>query len=148
MMLLAISFFIMNLQISIAGEKALMYKLNKLSKNIKNLKPAFREMKPSIISEFKDNFPAKGRKLNAPWAKRKHLYPWSILDKTGKLKKNWKGTSKRKQLEIVNPTKYARYHHFGTHVLPVRKLVGISTKIKNVIIKSITSFLLKSFKKY
>jgi hypothetical protein len=100
-------------------------------------------MKELVIQEFKANFEATGQLLDAPWPPRKRNYSWPLLNKTGKMKGNWKSEVAPKQLKIENPTEYATYHHFGTPRLPVRKLVGKSANIIEIATRHITIFLKK-----
>ena len=135
----------MSYSFKISGIESLSKKLAQMNQNIKNLKPAFDKMAPEIIKKYKENFPARGSVLNSPWKPRKKSYPWPILNKTGKLKNTWNSVSSSRALEIKNPTPYATYHHFGTKFLPIRKLVGVSRSINNIITESITKWIISPF---
>lgn len=126
------------------GLQEAMNKLTKISGAVKDLSPAFDEMGPTIIQEFKANFPAAGSNLEAPWKPRIRSYPWPILIKTGTMQKSWEKETKKDQLRIENPTKYATYHHFGSTYLPVRKLVNNTKKISGIVTDRIMKYL-KSF---
>ena len=133
----------MAITITVKGADQVQRKLQNLQRGVRDLTPAFRDMQDSIILEFLANFPAKGEVLNSPWPPRKRAYPWPILDKTGKMKGNWKAKPSARELRIENPTDYATYHNFGTAYLPVRKLVGSNQNIIKLAMTRIQIFLKK-----
>lgn len=129
----------------VIGIENVINKLTKISGAVKNLSPAFDDMEGVITQEFKANFPAKGSNLQAPWKPRRRAYPWPILEKTGTMKKSWEKKVTPKYLEIKNTTDYATYHHFGGAYLPVRKLVGGTVKIMDIIKTRIEKYIKSLF---
>jgi len=129
------------INVTVKGDAQCIAKLEKLSKGLADLQPAFTNMQDLIVQEFKANFGAKGAVLNQPWAARKGSYPWPILNKTGKLKNSWETKAESKKLTINNVTDYAGYHHFGTKYLPVRTLVAHSANIIKIAQTRIIAYL-------
>lgn len=122
------------MQISAVGAKEYTRKLDKLKRALTDLRPAFSDIGDISVKEYKANFPAKGDVLESSWPPRKRSYPWPILVKTGKMKANWKVKPTKGDVTVLNPTAYARYHHFGTPKLPIRKLVGVtSAMMRNIV---------------
>lgn len=131
--------------ISIQGADEVQAKLGRLESGLIDLQPAFEDMADTIVQEFKANFPAKGTLLGEEWPPRKRKYAWPILIKTGTLQGNWENKAEPRKLEIKNPTDYAKYHHFGSVYLPVRRLVGPSTNIIQIAKDRITAYIKKFF---
>lgn len=131
----------MNVEIKTIGLDKVLAKIHKIQGAVKDLSPAFSEMVDPITNEFRSNFDSGGKILNLPWVPRKRFYPWPILIKTGKLRKNWENKVEPKQLTISNPTEYATYHHFGTPKLPERKIVAAAEQIKKLISDRIIKYL-------
>jgi len=129
--------------ISISGDTEVKRKLNKISGEIKDLKPAFTEMKSLLIAELRRNFDTKGSSFGTPWAARKYPYAWAILQKTGKMKNSWQDIVTSHSMIIFNTTPYATYHQHGTRHLPARPIVGISQNMLQVI----TRIVIKHIKK-
>lgn len=129
---------------TVIGLDKALSKLTRISGAVKDMSPAFDDMEGVITQEFKANFPAEGGNLEAPWRQRLKTYPWPLLQKTGKMKGAWEKKVRPKELEIKNAAEYATYHHFGSAYLPVRKLVGGTRKIADIIKVRIEKFL-KSF---
>lgn len=130
-----------NVQIQAIGLEKALIKITKMQGAVKNLSPAFDDMKNVIVQEFKSNFDSAGKNLQLPWVPRKRFYPWPILIKTGKLKSNWESKVQPTELKISNPTEYATYHHFGTPKLPERKIIAASETIKKIIKDRVTKYL-------
>jgi phage gpG-like protein len=123
----------MKVSVKAVGVENVMVKLDKIGGAVKDLSPAFEDMSGVIIQEFKANFPAAGKNLNAPWVPRKRKYPWPIFIKTGKMMKSWDSEVEQKKLTISNPTEYALFHHYGMYPQPVRLLVNSTSKILKII---------------
>lgn len=47
------------------------------------------------------------------WVKRKHNYPWPIMDKTGKMKKSYRAEEIDTGVKIINDAPYAITHQYG-----------------------------------
>jgi phage gpG-like protein len=131
------------MKVQVEGMEKVLKKLSNLERGVKDLSPAFDDVSVVLIQEFKANFNAQGRVLEAPWEPRIKSYPWPILQKTGKMKGSWKSKSTKKDLEISNTAKYAQYHHFGSTRLPVRKLVNKTNKIMKMALDRIENYLRK-----
>jgi len=130
--------------ISVNGLKAVQKKLGEIRKGLKNSKPILDEIADSAIKNYKQNFKEKGKRLEAPWPPRKRSYPHPILVKTGKLKRGFKKESvTNKKAVITNPVEYAKYHQFGTRKLPIRKIIGYSKVIRDIIIGKYTKYIRK-----
>ena len=132
------------LSIQVIGADTVQLKLGQLSAAIKDLSPAFDDMKDVIIQEYVANYDAEGNVLEAPWEPRRHYYPWPLENKTGTMMGNYQSKTEPTQLTISNPTEYATYQHFGTAQLPPRKLIGASANILQIINDRILKYL-KSF---
>lgn len=118
------------ISVKIIGLDKLGSGLQKMQRELQNLKPAFESISDLLTQEYRANFDAKGGVLRSPWAARKHSYPWPLLQKTGTMKRAWDKEAKKTKLTVWNTVSYAQYHHFG---MPPqtgkRKLVGFSPPI-------------------
>lgn len=114
------------LSVKLIGTKALSVELNNTSRNIKNFRKPLKEATNYMQREIQVNFPAKGRKLKSPWKPRKRKYSHPILNKTGKMKGNFKENINRDSSIISNPTDYFKFHQLGTRQMARREMLRFS----------------------
>lgn len=97
------------LSVDIEGEKQLSRKLLTTPSKISDWKrPLFRiggEVRGSIDTNFSGRGSLFGR-----WLPRKDNLPHPILEKSGKMRRNFKQNLGPDYVEIYNPTAYFKYH--------------------------------------
>ncbi len=134
------------IDVQLTGQSEAIVKIQGLQKGCENAQAAFDAMAPGIVQELVANFPAEGSLLGDPWEPRKYdgtakENAWPILDKTGKMKQSWQSVAESNKLTITNMADYATYHNFGTAFLPIRKIVGFSDAIIQIIQQKFTIYL-------
>ena len=103
-------------------------KLNKRLDNLINLKVRFRTQ--PLIKEQEAIFNSQGASIGKKWQKRKGRANNALLDKTGKLKRSLKATTKDNEVRITRNVPYFKYHQLGTRHIPARPSIGISDRFK------------------
>ena len=132
------------IKVKVTGVDRVTAKLSKVKGAIDTVRPALNKVAPKITKEFKTNFDTAGGTLKSKWAPRVRDYPWPLLVKSGTMKKSWDKEAQAKKLTIENTSPYAGYHHFGTATLPVRRLVGSTSRI----VKMIKAAIIEHVKKH
>ena len=80
------------------------------------------------------NFGSRGAEFNHPWPKRKHSYPWPILQKTGNTRKSFVVNASGRKVELTNKSPYAVHLHYGTKYMPPRPLFKVDKRAKDDLI--------------
>ena len=113
------------------NNKKLIQKLKKDYQNV--LKEWVEESQEESIKFFKKSFdPPAGFTDDTliRWKRRKIAKPWSIMNKTGRLKNSIKKMGRNKwSFTIGSDVSYAKYHNEGTDRLPKRQFIGNSKKL-------------------
>ena len=114
------------LDVTVTGDTVVIDTMNGIVNKGENLAPAFSDIAEMMLESHNANFKAQGTRFGSQWPPRAHVYPWPILEKTGKMKKSFTATSNATEAVIANSTKYYRFHHLGTRRLPQRNLIGLA----------------------
>jgi len=119
----------LRLDFTIEGEKQMSRYLRGVSEEMKNWYPQFRSTGRLLLKTFQENFSTQGRTIGAPWQRLKDStvrekvrlgYAGAgILQRTGRMKRNFRSRPERTQVMISNPTAYFPYHQSNK---PRRKL--------------------------
>lgn len=136
----------MQLKVELLNFKEIKAKFESIKKAMADLRPAFNEIKDEVVKIHVQNIDTRGKTFKSPWPKRKALYPWPLMNKTGKLRSSFNGKVTKMKLEVTNKVPYARYHHLGMGRLPERKLGGMNRDIEILVTDAITAHILKQFK--
>lgn len=112
--------------VEVSGDGATIKNLSKIAGKSANLGPAFKQISSDLLKSHQINFQSQGTRFGSRWPARKYVYPWQILNKTGKLSQGFKGTSTNNSATVTNTVSYAKYHQLGTKRLPVRNLIGLA----------------------
>lgn len=135
------------LGVTIEGEKQLSRRLLTIPKNIDNFKaPLFRiggEVRGSIDTNFSQRGGLFGR-----WVPRKDNKPHPLLEETGKMRRNFKQSLGPDYIEIYNPTPYFKYHQSNKprKRLPRRVMMKIDRQRQQFIQKTFQKHIMDSIK--
>lgn len=97
------------LSVDIEGDKELSRKLLTTPTNISNWKRPLFRIGAEVRGSIDTNFSGRGS-LFGRWLPRKDNLPHPILEKTGKMRRNFKQNLGPDYIEIYNPTAYFKYH--------------------------------------
>lgn len=129
------------LKVDIEGEKQLSRRLITIPKNIGNFKKPLFRIGGEVRGSIDTNFSGRGS-LFGRWVPRKDNKPHPILEKTGKMRANFKQNLGPYYVEIYNPTPYFKYHQSNK---PRKKLPRrVMMKIDNIR----RSFIQKEFQRH
>lgn len=132
------------LLVDIQGDKRVLGLLDKVQKKLDNPRAALTEVGGLLVSEFQQNFPAEGRRLNEPWKAlqratireriRLGYGAGPILVRTGKLMRGFRKEVNRFFVRVSNPVEYFKYHQLGGGYLPQRRMILAPEKLKQEIV--------------
>lgn len=129
------------LKVDIEGEKQLSRRLMIIPKNIGNFKKPLFRIGGEVRGSIDTNFSGRGS-LFGRWVPRKDNKPHPLLEKTGKMRSNFKQNLGPYYVEIYNPTPYFKYHQSNK---PRKKLPRrVMMKIDNIR----RSFIQKEFQRH
>ena len=131
----------MKINIKVTGVQNVERRFKNIGKAVDDMRKPFDEITREWSETFDKNFPATGSALNQPWPPRKRLYAWPILQKTGKLRKGFNRKIEKKEAEIENKVKYAKYHQFGTTFLPVRRVIDVTDRMAKFAVNVIRDYI-------
>lgn len=124
----------------ITGFEKAMQHLDQMKAGLK-AKKTYDDISNIMVKSTQNNLQSGGREPQ--WPKRKRVYTWPILNKTGAMKNQSLSESRtwlhQSQLNILNiySTFYAKFHQYGTKHLPVRKFVKLLEQEEEQIINVI-----------
>lgn len=124
------------LKADLEGERQLSRRLLTMSKDIGDFKKPLFRIGGELRGAVDTNFSSRGSLFGEPWKPRTKPYPHPILEKTGKMRRNFKQKLGNDYLEIFNPTPYFKYHQSNKprKKLPRRVMLKID-KIRKVFIQ-------------
>lgn len=141
----------MKLSIDINGDKRVLQTFEAMEKKLASPTKELKAVGDYAITEFSENFPAEGKRLNEPWKalaestirQRARLgygaHP--ILVRTGKLMKGFRKDVQKFMVRVYNPVEYFKYHQAGGGHLPQRRMIIATEKIKQEIVSIFAEFL-------
>lgn len=97
------------LSVDIEGEKQLSRKLLTASSGIGDFKRPLFRIGAEVRGSIDTNFSGRGS-LFGRWLPRKDNLPHPILEKTSRMRRNFKQNLGPDYVEIYNPTPYFKYH--------------------------------------
>jgi len=98
------------LDVTLEGEKQLSRRLMTIPKEIGNFKRPLFKIGAEVRGSIDVNFSSRGTLFGAKWARRKDNLPHPILEKSTKMRRNFKQNLGANYIEIYNPTPYFKYH--------------------------------------
>ena len=98
------------LKVDIEGEKQLSRRLLRIPEDIGDFKRPLFRIGAEVRGAVDSNFSSRGSLFGEPWAPRKDNLPHPILEKTTRMRRNFKQKLGPDYLEIFNPTPYFKYH--------------------------------------
>jgi len=125
------------LNVTLEGEKQLSRRLQVTPRNISNFKAPLFRIAGEIRGSIDTNFSQRGG-LFGRWVPRKDNKPHPLLEKTGKMRSNFKTKLAPSYVEIYNPTSYFKYHQSNKprKKLPRRIMMKIDNQRKEFIQKA------------
>ncbi len=97
------------LNVTIEGEKQLSRRLLTIPKNISDFKKPLFRIGGEVRGSIDTNFSGRGS-LFGRWVPRKDNKPHPLLEKTGKMRRGFRQNIGPSYVEIYNPTPYFKYH--------------------------------------
>lgn len=94
---------------AIEGDLQLSRQLIGISTNLNNFRVPLGQSREQLMSTTQLNFGVVGG-LMGGWKPRKRIYAHPLLEKTGRMRNNFKSKVSPNMLEIWNPTSYFPYH--------------------------------------
>lgn len=141
------------LTIDINGDTRALQMLDRMEKRLSSPAKELKAVGEMAISEFTQNFPQEGKRLDEPWKKlapstikqraRLGYGPHPILVRTGRLMTGWKQEVKKFLVRIYNPIPYFKYHQKGGGHLPQRRMLIVNERIKQEVVAIFADWLRK-----
>jgi len=132
------------LSVTIEGDKALIRKYNKLKGQLTDFSKEMRYLSKWFEKFFsQDVFATEGDVLGEQWPRLGSKYEYwkriryagrGILERSGKLRRGYTSKSGKDYAAIRNTVAYAIYHQEGTSKMPQRLLVKIDKERREFII--------------
>jgi phage gpG-like protein len=137
---------------SIEGDKELARKFDFVGKKLDDLSGPLKKSANLLLKAWDLNFDREGAELGQKWAaldpkysaeKRKKYGQKKILERTGKMRGNFKNHLQKFQTTLSNPTSYFPFHQSKAPrtKLPRRVMMAIDRKRKDEITAEFTKFL-------
>ena len=137
------------IEFSLEGQKQLIRRFRGIELAGNNWKSTFAKIGKDLTGCFSGPvFETKGAEIGEPWKKRTKAYPWSILERTGRMRHGFKYNAKRMSVKIWNITDYFKYHQSNKprRKLPRRVMMKLDNKRKTNIMKRFHTDLYKKLK--
>lgn len=146
----------LNINITITGDRKTITQLKQMSDSFKNWKPELQQI-GDYLKEFYANevFETEGAIIGSRWSplspnyefqKRKKYPGRGILEATGDLRKGYKVKARKNTMELTNPTPYGVFHQQGRGV-PKRVLLRLDESRKDDVVKIFKQGLVKKVRK-
>lgn len=88
-----------------------------------------------------------------PWPQRKGLYPWPMLDKSGRMKERAQSAAANAAINgstltlTMRSPKYSQFHMSGTRYMAKRRFVGSSIRTRAALLRRLKAAGVKVFSK-
>ena len=133
----------LELDIRLEGERQIAKILDDIPAKANKLKRPFNETGDFILRQTDTAFTSKGSNIQEAWPPRSPAYEaratWPTLDRTGKMRGNFKKKATNKSLKIENPTKYFKYHQSNKprSKIPRRAMLKLTTPVARFLVKEV-----------
>lgn len=138
----------LNVQVTITGDKETIFKLKKLGNELSNWRPELEQVADYLENFYKGPvFETQGAIFGERWValnpfyelwKRKNYPGRGILEATGKMRKNWQRKVNDSRMVLANMTPYAKYHQQpdgpGKGIMPKRVIIKFDDKNKKYVV--------------
>ena len=133
---------------AVEGDLQLSRELIGISTNLNNFRVPLGRSREQLLSTTQLNFGVGGG-LMGGWKPRKRLYNWPLLQRTGRMRNNFKSKVSTNMLEIWNPTWYFPFHQSNRprRKLPRRVMLKIIGQDKRRIQKFFQEFMVGTVKR-
>ena len=138
------------LNIDIEGDTELSRKLLTTPGNLDNLSGVFYRIGNEVRRSIDSNYSSRGSLFGSKWVKRKDNLSHPLLEKSKRMRGNFRQSLGSDYVEIYNPTSYFKYHQSNQarKKIPRRVMMKIDKERKVFIVKEfqkhITSTINKS----
>lgn len=135
----------MGFRISLDGDERIIGKLNDLLSIPQNPKKLLKQSGDLVLESVNRTFTSEGRELGQAW---KRLSPNTIrarvragygagpiLQRTGRLKNSFVQFVTNSYTRITSNNPYYKYHQKGGSIIPQRKMLGLTNRIKEDIVR-------------
>ena len=135
------------LNVTLEGEKQLSRRLLTIPKDISDFKRPLFRIGAEVRGSIDQNFSGRGSLLGR-WVPRKDNKPHPLLEKTSKMRRNFKQTLGPSYIEIYNPTPYFKYHQSNKprKKLPRRVMMKIDRQRQQFIQKEFQKHIIDAIK--
>lgn len=132
------------LTLEVEGDKEVSLMFQASSRRARNLTKPFKQIRDTLLKTFDNNFSSRGRTLGEPWKPRTKSYPWPILERTGKMRKSFRGDISSDYVVLYNTQDYFKYHQSKStrKKLPRRVMMKIDEQRRRDIIKEIQAYIM------
>lgn len=130
------------LQMSLEGETQLDRVLGISVEGVRDFRDPLEKSKTIILDRVEQNFNQRGAMFGG-WKPRTKDYPWPLLEKTGKMRRGFKGVVSSNELTVSNPTDYFKYHQSNKdrRKIPRRIMLKIDEPSAILITKAFQAYL-------
>lgn len=130
------------LQMGLEGETQIDRILGITADGVKDFREPLEKSKVIILDRVQQNFDKRGT-LFGGWKPRTKSYPWPLLEKTGKMRKSFKGEVSTNQLTVGNTDDKFKYHQSNKSrtKIPRRIMLQIDAPSAILITKAFQAYL-------
>lgn len=136
----------LSVQFQITGDEVIHRALDFSAKDIGTLREPMDDIGRTLRKTFDMNFSTRGAEYGG-WKPRKpqmskgrRIDTWPLMEKTGRLRKNFKQDTTNTSVTLFNPTSYFPYHQQGTSRLPRRVMMALREQDGRMIVGTIQQY--------
>lgn len=139
------------LAIEIDGDVRVIHRFEEAVKKVGSPITVLSDIGDVMITEFTENFPEEGRRLNEEWAElaestklekaRLGYGGMPILVRTGNLMTGFRKEADKFRVRVDNPVEYFKYHQLGGGNLPQRRMILFPERLKQEVVAVFTKFI-------
>lgn len=133
---------------AVEGDLQLSRELIGINTNLNNFRQPLQRSRDQLLSTTQLNFGVVGSMMGG-WKPRKRIYAWPLLQKSGRMRRNFQSKVSSNMMEIWNPTSYFPYHQSNRprRRLPRRVMLKIIGQDKRRIQKFFQEFMVGTLKR-
>nr|DAJ28863.1 MAG TPA: virion morphogenesis protein [Caudoviricetes sp.] len=120
----------------VEGDTQIARQFMGLETNLQNFHKPLDKSRKQLLKTTDANFGVSGA-LMGGWQPRTQIYSWPLLQRTGRMRGDFRSSVKVSRMEIWNPTPYFKYHQSNRprRKLPRRVMLKIIAQDKRRIMK-------------
>ena len=135
-----------DITISIDGQVEIARRMDTMGHDIRDWHKPLGRISSNLLKAFDNNFASRGQMFGG-WQARSKSYPWPLLEKTGRLRKSFKGDVRGDALVLSNTSPYFKYHQRGTSRLPKRTMMALREAEKQMIVRQFQGHLIDTVRR-